>query len=168
MQFQRLSPGVQHHQAADLRPQASRDGGDFQERLPHGAKEERVEARRMGGGQCRQLVRDAEDHVEVFNREQLPGTFFEPGGPFTPLTFRTVPVAAGVIERDLHAAGVAAVEVASHAGRAAPGQCGQHQPLPRGQAGSAGAEEGVSVTADDFADFERRLGFRAAGAVAGT
>ena len=167
MEFQRLAPGVQDHQPADLRSQAPRGRGDFQQRLPHGAKQERVEPGRMGGRHGGQLVRDAEDHVEVFDGQQFCGALFEPGGPFTPLAFRTVPVAARVVQRSLDAAGVAAVEMASHAGRPAARQRRQHQPLPRSQAGSAGAEEGVSVTADDFADFERGPLFRCPGAGTG-
>jgi len=122
----------------------------------------------MGGRHGRQLVRDAEDHVEVFDGEQFLSTFFQPGGPFTSLTFRTVPVAAGVVQGSLCAAGVTAVEMASHVRRAAARQRRQHQPLPRSQAGSAGSEEGVSVAADDFADFERRPACRGPGAGTGT
>jgi hypothetical protein len=105
--------------------------------------------------------------MEILNGEQFPSTFLEPGGTSAGLALGTMPVATRVVQRSFDATGIAAVEMASHPGRPASGQCGQDQPLPRDHAGSAGLEEGVSVTADDFADFVRRLGFRAMGTAAG-
>ena len=122
----------------------------------------------MGGSHRRQLMRDAEHHVEVFDREQFCGALFQPGSSFAPLTFRTVPVAARVVQGDFDAADVAAVKMASQARGPAGAERRQHQTLPRAHAGSAGLEDGVSVTADDFADFERRLALRGAGAGVGT
>ena len=43
MMGQRLPPGVQDHQAADLGSQVPWGGGNLQQRLPHGAKQAIVE-----------------------------------------------------------------------------------------------------------------------------
>jgi proteasome lid subunit RPN8/RPN11 len=46
--------------------------------------------------------------------------------------------------------------MASHPGGPTSGQCRQHLAVLNRQPGSAGVEEPSSITADDFADFERR------------
>jgi len=74
-----------------------------------------------------------------------------------------VPVAARVINGRLGVAGGATLEVAAHRGRAAGGQGREDFALLHAQVGSLGGEELGSVAAEDFADFERRLGFRATG-----
>src|SRR5260370_8464781 len=97
MKFEGLPPGVQHHQAADVRSQMPGRGGDLQQRLPYGAKQERIEPGRMGGRQRSQLVRNAEDHMEVLDGEQFPGALLKPGSALRPLTLGPVPVAPRVI-----------------------------------------------------------------------
>jgi hypothetical protein len=66
----------------------------LQQSLTHRAEQEGLEPCRMGGCYWGQLVRHAEDHVEILDGEQFLGPFGEPGGPRTPLTLGTMPVAA--------------------------------------------------------------------------
>jgi len=168
MQLQGLTPGVQDHQPADVSSQVPRVQGNLQQRLPHGAKQDVIEHARMRRGYRGQLVRDGEHHMEVLDREQFLPAGLQPGGPITRLAFGTVPVATRVIDRRLCVASRAAQQVASHRGRATGAQRCQHFALLDAQVFSAGGEEPGSVTADDFADFDRRAGFFGAGAVAGT
>ena len=163
VQLEGLAPGVQDHQAADVGSQVPRVKSDLQQRLPHGAKQDVIEHARMRRGYRGQLVRDGEHHMEVLDREQFLPASLQPGGPITRLAFGTVPVAARVIDRRLCVASRAAQQVASHRGRATGAQRRQHFALLDAQVPSAGGEEPGSVTADDFADFDRRGGFRAAG-----
>ncbi len=160
VQFQRLAPGVQDHQAADLRPQVPRGSANLQQRLPHGAKQDVVKQGGMCGGQRRQFVRHGEHHVEILDGEQFPAAGFQPGGAVAGLTLRTVAVATRIIEGRLRVAGCAALKMATHRRRATGGQRRQNLALLHVQAGSAGGEELGSVAAEDFADFVRRPGFR--------
>jgi hypothetical protein len=106
--------------------------------------------------------------MKILDWQQFPSAFLEPGGTIAGLALGTMPVAARVIEWGFDTTGVAKVEVTSHSGRAAGSQRRQHFALLDIQAGSTGGEEVGSVAADDFADFERRAGFRGTAAMAGT
>jgi hypothetical protein len=163
MQFQGLPPSVQNHQATDLCAQLSGSGGNLQQRLPHGAKQEIVEHSRMCRRHRRQFVRQSEDRMEVLDGKQFLAAGLQPSRPISCLTFRTMPVATRVIDGRLGAAGGTALQMATHHRRATANQCCQDLALLHVQVGSAGGDELGSVPADDFADLERRLALRGAG-----
>ena len=77
MMMQVLSPGMEHRHEADPRAQMFGVGGDLQEGLGRGAKEHAVNNPLVLEGQGRDHLRQREDDVKVFDRQQLGGALFE-------------------------------------------------------------------------------------------
>jgi len=75
---QALAPGVQHRQEADLRPQATRIGGEFLQRLGPRAEQQAVEHSLVLQGQRSELFGHSEDDVAVRNGQQLFGSLRQP------------------------------------------------------------------------------------------
>lgn len=156
MQLEVLSPGVQHHQAADPGAQVSRRRRHLQQRLAHSTKQQVVEQPRVRLRDRRQLVWHREHHVKILDRQQFLSVALQPRRTLAPLALRAVPVATRVVQRRLGAACVAAMYAPAHLRRSASGQCGQHlavggrQPLP------GILHKGGAVAADDLGYFRRR------------
>src|SRR5579872_6160840 len=96
----------------------------------------------------------------ILDRQQFLLACREPGSAVAGLTFGAVAVAARVIQRCLCITRDAAMNVASHPGRATSGQRRQRLAVLDSQTGSPGCEERGAVAADDFADFDRGRRFR--------
>ena len=91
MMRQRLAPGVQHHRRADLRAQAPLVGHDDFERLLLRLEQHRIDDGLVVIGDRR---RQREHDVEVFDRQQIRLSGFQPAARRRPLTLRTVTIAA--------------------------------------------------------------------------
>ena len=76
--MQVLSPGMQDRQKAGLRPQATRIGGDFLQRLGHRAEQQAVEHSLVLQGQRSELFGHSEDDMAVRNGQQLFGPLCQP------------------------------------------------------------------------------------------
>ena len=116
---QGLSPRVQHGEEADLgaeMPGISRNGA---EGLGGRAKEDRVHDRfvleRDGGDR----LRDGEEDVEIFAREQFGPALLDPRGAGERLAFRTVAIPTRVVGDALVATRVALIDVPAECGGAA-------------------------------------------------
>ena len=83
-----------------------------------------------------QFMRQSEYDVEVRNVEQFLFSRGEPALAGLCLTFRAMPIAAGVIRDGLMAALGALIDVPSQRRRAAAGDCPQHAQLLEAQPGA--------------------------------
>src|SRR2546430_16152376 len=91
-----LIPGMQNAEEADLGAEVLGIAGDFQKRLRTGAKQEIVEDLLVLQGQWRQLPRKREDHMHIARGEKFSPAAGVPVFPRSGLSFRTVPVTAGI------------------------------------------------------------------------
>ncbi len=132
MVIERARPGVQHGQEAG---RAADPGGIAGERQDGGCgclQEQGVDLLLMRARKGAQFLWEREGEEVVVTREQSGTHALEPVlGPIL-LTFRTVPVATGVIPVGERPAGVAGIERAAQCGRAARDDVVQGAPM-RGQ-----------------------------------
>ena len=75
-----LAPGVEHGEAADLRPEMLGVPGDVLERLGDGAKEYAIQVAGMLQGQGSQVVWQGKNHMDVGCVEHLALPSGEPRG----------------------------------------------------------------------------------------
>ena len=103
-----LAPGVQHADHADLSAQMLGIGGSHPQSFGRGLEQDRIDRRLVMESDLGDLRRHGEDHVEVWDRQQLGLTLGQPLGASQSLTFGTMAVAAGIIGL-AHKAAVGAV-----------------------------------------------------------
>ena len=94
---QRLAPGVEHGDAADLGTEMLRVGGDGLEGSCGRSEQCAVEFALVLQRQRRQFCRQGEDDVEIGDRQQVLAAIFEPRGALVGLALGTVAIAAGVV-----------------------------------------------------------------------
>ena len=97
MMDERLAPGVEDGEEADLGAEVARVGGNRAECLGDGSEEETVDDGLVLGGDLGDRRGHGEDDVEVLGGQQVLPAPFEPRGAGQRLTGRTVAVAAGVV-----------------------------------------------------------------------
>jgi hypothetical protein len=122
---ERLAPGVQHREHADLRPQVPGIGRDLPQRLGGRPEQQVVDQGRVLQGQRPNLVGQREDDVVVLDGQERLGLAFQPGGPLAALALGAMAITTGVVAEQAQAAVVALVDVAAQRGGAAEGQVGQ-------------------------------------------
>ncbi len=113
MMMQVLSPGMEHRHEADPRAQVFGVGGDLQQGFRRGAKEHAVNYPLVLEGQGSDHLRQREDDVKVFDRQQLGGALFEPRRAGSAPALRAMAIAAGTIRDRAMAATVALFDVAT-------------------------------------------------------
>jgi len=91
---ERLSPGMQHAQKADLGAETLRVGGYFQQRVGDAAKQQVIQETLVLEHQLGKLVRHRKDDMKVVERHQFPGACRDPAIARLGLALRTVAVAA--------------------------------------------------------------------------
>ena len=109
MVLHRLTPAVQHGDAADLGAEVARVGRDEAQRLGGGAEQDGVDRRLVLERHGADRRRQGEDHVEIGNGQQLRPPCGDPGFPSPTLAFGAVTIAAGIVGDR----GVAAVDAAA-------------------------------------------------------
>src|SRR5580692_11352550 len=92
-----LPPRVQNGEESDLRSQMFGIAGDGIERMRGGPEQNIVNHFPVVIRYPRNLFRQGEDHVKVFDRQQLRPARFHPPGPRRRLAFRTMTVTARVV-----------------------------------------------------------------------
>jgi hypothetical protein len=92
-----LAPGMEHRQAADVRPEMLRVPGDILERLRHGPKEQAIEHTRVVEAQGTEEMRQRKDDMDVGHVKHLTLPSGEPGRLGGPLALGAVAIATGVI-----------------------------------------------------------------------
>ena len=131
MMDERLAPGVEDGEEADLGAQVAGIGGYGTECLGD----------RRGHG---------EDGVEVLGRQQVCPAPFKPCGAGQRLTGRTVAVAARVVPEAPMVAVVTLLDVAAEVSGAALLDGGHHTAVPRREGGPDLGPEGIAVAAEDL------------------
>ena len=97
MMDERLAPGVQNGEEADLGTEVAVVRGYGAERLGDGSEEETVDDGLVLGGDLGDRRGHGEDDVEVLGGKQVLAAPFEPRGAGQRLIGRTVAVATGVV-----------------------------------------------------------------------
>ena len=147
---QRLAPGVQHGEEADLGAEVARVGRDGAQRVGDGVEEQTVDDGLVLDGDLGDGRGDGEDDVQVLGGQQVRAASFEPLGAGQRLAGRTVAVAAGVVPDAPVSAVVALFDVAVERGGAALLDGRHHAVLRRRQNDSDLGSEGVAVAAEDL------------------
>src|SRR5271168_53557 len=149
VEFELLTPGVQHAEEPDFGAEVSRIPGDFHQCFRTGAKQEIVDELLVLQGQWRQFTRKREDHMHVARREKFSPTCGDPAFPRRRLTLRAVPVAAGVVGDGAIPAAGALIEMTAECGSTTARNGPQHfhmlptEPVPISfeKSSSRGADE---------------------------
>ncbi len=159
MMHQRLSPGVQHAQKADLRTQPFRVGRHFQQGGGHASEQQVCRAPLVLQHQLGELVRHGEDDVEVLQRNQFAGARRDPAVARLRLALGAVAVAAGVEgEAEILPAAGAAVAVSAERRRAAALDGPHDLVLRPGDASAAALDEAAGPGAEDVGHLQRWAG----------
>ena len=103
-----LSPGMEHRQKTQPGAQMFWIGANLQQGLGRGPEQDGVKHPLVLEGQGRERLREREDDMKVFNRQQLGATLLKPCRPGRAPALRAMPIAAGAIE-DLSMATVVAL-----------------------------------------------------------
>ena len=97
MMHERLAPGMEDREEAELGAEVARVGSDRPERVGDGPEEQTVDDGLVLGGDLGDSRGHREDDVEVLDRQQVRAPSFEPLGAGQRLTGRTVAVATRVV-----------------------------------------------------------------------
>jgi hypothetical protein len=97
MEREFLAPGVEDSEEPDLGPEVTGVGSHLEQGPRCSLKEESIDHPRVLKGQRGQKLRQGEDHVEVWDGQQMRLLGIEPLGRLTTLALGAMPVAAGVV-----------------------------------------------------------------------
>src|SRR5215469_6734986 len=104
---------MEHGEKADLSTQVFGISGDGAQSLRRSPEQDAIELSLVLVGDCCNLFRYGEDHVEVLGVQKLGLAILEPLSPGERLAFWTVPIAARVIRIALMAAVVTLLQMAA-------------------------------------------------------
>ena len=153
---QLLAPGMEHGEAADLRPEMLGVSSDVLERLRDRAKEQAIEQAGVLECQGPQVVWQGKDHMDVGGVQDLPLPGGEPRGLRRAMAFGAAAVPARVVRLDFVATVVTLGDVAPEGGRATQ-RDGAQGPMLRAREGRPIArEKGVAMLAHDIGHFQRQ------------
>src|SRR6267143_6312532 len=152
-----LTPSMQHGEEADFRAEVPGIASDFEKGFRTGAEQQIVDDFLVRQGQCRELRRKCEDHMDVAGRKKLSSTCCDPAFPSRGLTLRAVSIAAAVVGDGgtMPAAG-AFIEMAAECGGATPRNGQQHFDVLPADPLAVSFEEGSSCAADEIGHLEGR------------
>ena len=153
---QLLAPGVEHGEAADLRPEMRGVLGDVLERLGDGAKEYTIEVAGILESQGPQSVRQGKDDMDVRRVEHLALPGREPGGLGDAMTFGTAAVPARVVRLDLGSTVIALRDRAPEDGSPAQRDSAQGSLLLAREDGPIAGQKGGAMLAHHFGHCEWR------------
>ena len=164
MADQRLPPGVEDAEYADLRTEMPRVSGDLAQRGRAHLEEPSVQPGTIPIGQRQQRVRQCEDDVHIRHVEHVALAGVEPALARLRLALRAVPVPTRVVGDGLMAAGATPIEMASEGGRTTARDRPEDRSLLHAQPRML-LDEGVALRVEDIGHLHRRpahagLGFR--------
>jgi len=116
MRVETLIPRMQDHNAAELPAEVV--VAELEQRLARGGEQARNELPFIAEEEGVEVVREGKHGVKVWHGEEFGLTGFDPLGRGEALTLRTMPIAAGVVDRALEAALETLLAVATQLGRA--------------------------------------------------
>ena len=151
---QRLSPGMQDGDAADLGAEPARIGGERRHCLGGGLEQDGIDDGLVLESDRGDRCRKRKDDVEIGNRQQVGFSRGEPRGSGCPLTLRTVPIAAGIIGDACHAAVVASLHVAAERLGPARNDRAHHAPLDPTEMTGMYTAIGVAMPAQDIGNLD--------------
>ena len=164
MMGERLPPGVQHGQKADLGAQALGVGRYLQQGSGHAAKQQLVEPTLILQHQPGELVRHGEDDMEIVQRNQFAGARGDPAVARLRLALGAVAVTAGVEgEAEILSAPGAAVAVSAERRRAAALDSPHDFVLRPGHAGAAALDKASGPGAENIGHLQGGPAHDAAG-----
>src|ERR1700691_1465967 len=97
MMLEFLVPGVQDAEESDLAAEMLRVVGDLDQRFGTGPEKQGIDLAFVLHREWRKLPRQCKDHVDVARGQQFLFPRCEPAVAGTRLTFRAMPVSAGVV-----------------------------------------------------------------------
>ena len=97
MVHERLAPGVQHGDEADISTEMLGVGSDRLEGICGRSEQRGVDFAFVLQRQRRQLCGQGEDEVEIGDGQQILAAVFQPSGAQVRLALRAVAIAAGVV-----------------------------------------------------------------------
>ena len=151
---QRLSPGVEDGDDADLGAEPAWIGGERRHRLGGGLEQDGIDDGLVLEGDRGDRRRQCEDDVEIGNRQQVGFSRGEPRGSGWPLTLRTVPIAAGIIGDACRAAVVASLHVAAERLGPARHDRAHHAPLDPTEMTGMYTAIGVAMPAQNIGNLD--------------
>ena len=151
---QRLSPGMQDRDAADLGAEPARIGSKRRHRLSGGLEQDGIDDGLVLKGDRGDRRRQREDDVEIGNRQQVGFSRGEPRGSGWPLTLRTMPIPAGIIGDPRHAAVVASLDVAAERLGSARNDRAHHAPLDPTEMTGMQTAIGLAMPAQDIGNLD--------------
>src|SRR5687767_2240820 len=158
--LQILSPRVEHAEETDLCTEVFRIGSNLQQRPGTGPEEKIVNNLFVLQSQPGEFMRDGEDYVNVFHRQQLLAAFGEPLFASVGLALRTMPGTARIERNGLMPAMVTPIQVATERCRAAVLDGKQHADVQPRQPGSILFDKALAMRANDMGHLEEwRLHF---------
>src|ERR1051326_3649046 len=107
MEFESLSPGMQHCKDSEFRSQALGIGGNAPQRIGDGAEQNPINHLLVLIGNGGDLSGDAEHYVKILHRQQVGLAAFQPLRFGKTLTLVAMPVPAGVVTDTAMPAGIA-------------------------------------------------------------
>src|SRR5882724_2394052 len=146
MESKLLTPGMQHGEETKLRAEVSRIASDFEKCFRTGAEQQIVDDFLILQGQCRELRRKCEDHMDVARREKFSLTCGNPAFSGRGLTLRAVSIAAAVVF----------IEMAAECGGATARNGQQHFDMLPAEPLAISFDEGSSCAADEIGHLEGR------------
>ena len=155
MMLELLSPGVQHHEYPDPRPQVLGVGRHLQQGLLGAVEEQPIHQLAVPQGQRAELMGQGEDDVEVRHGQEVGLASGQPGRPLGPPALRTASVAAGMIVVSNLAAVIAPGDVATQRGCAAQRQIPEC--LPHLRALGPTLQGRGSILPHDLTEGQRRV-----------
>ena len=155
MMDERLAPGVEDGEEADLGAKVAGIGGYGTACLGDGPEEETVDGGLVLGGDLGDRRGHGEDDVKVLGGKQIRAALFEPGGAGQRLTGRTVAVATRVVPDAPMTAMITLLDVAAEGGGAALLDGRHHAALRRREGGPDLGPEDIAVAAEDLRHSER-------------
>ena len=149
-----LAPGVQDAEESDFRSEMFRIARDGEQCLRRGAEEDAINGLFVVKGKTSDLVRNCEDDMEVFDRQQFSPPAIQPFCPLRVLTFGAMAVTAGVVGNTRVIALAAFFGMASEHGGAAHLNGAHDAQLRKGQAARFSVK--LAVLSENAGQFESR------------
>jgi hypothetical protein len=158
MRVELLAPGMEHGEAAEVRPKMLRVPGDVLERLCHGTKEHAVEDAGILEAQGTEGVWQRKPHMDIGDIEHFTFPRGEPGHLSGSVTLGAVAVSTGIITDLLVATVVTLGFVAPQGGGAADGDGAQGPTLLCRESSAIACQEEVAILLGPIRHFEAWAG----------
>ncbi len=152
----RLAPGVKYGGDADLGAQPFGIGGDRLQRLGRDPHQQRIDDRLVVEGDLGDARWECEDHMKVWDRQEIGDAGRNPLPAGRALALRAVAIAAGIIGDAGPAAVIAGIDVTTKPGCAAGFDRAHDASFAAAKMAGVLSPVGASMSSKDVGDFEGR------------